>query len=480
MDLYQPLFLPRPTVEPEHFASLRPPAYSGALVSGNQFGQQGGGQNLGGVNPGQFGGFPGNRYQPGAGAAGGPGFGGGLGFGGGQGQNLGVQGGALGIGGGGMLGGAPGGMAPGQANPRLTYEELQKRQQEKLAAKDDAKKTGSALAALDPSESVAGVAAAAEVGDHFQYTIDQKVTLPRQKSALLPIINDSIETTRVSIFNEAVHARFPLLGLKFKNTSGQHLMQGPITVYDGGNYAGDSRILDLQPNEERLLAYAIDLGTEVKAEGKSAPVQLTAVKVVKGIIHTTSKLRDTRTYLIRNRSAHDRVLLIEQPIRQDWKLVAPEKPAERSRDAYRFQLNVVAGKTARQDVVEEQICLEELSIARADDNAVRALLASTASSPRVKEALRKVLELRTQLAEAQRATARQEQMLKAITDDQQRLRANLREMPQTAAAYKRYLEKFDKQETEIENLQTRIKELRETEKQRQEACEEYLAALTVE
>src|SRR4029077_10904755 len=31
MDLYSPLYVPRPVVEPELFASLRPPVYSGAL-----------------------------------------------------------------------------------------------------------------------------------------------------------------------------------------------------------------------------------------------------------------------------------------------------------------------------------------------------------------------------------------------------------------------------------------------------------------
>ncbi len=33
MDLYQPLFIPRPTVEPELFASLRPPTYQGAMTN---------------------------------------------------------------------------------------------------------------------------------------------------------------------------------------------------------------------------------------------------------------------------------------------------------------------------------------------------------------------------------------------------------------------------------------------------------------
>src|SRR5205823_2097465 len=31
MDLYQPLYVPRPTVEPDLFASLRPPTYQGAM-----------------------------------------------------------------------------------------------------------------------------------------------------------------------------------------------------------------------------------------------------------------------------------------------------------------------------------------------------------------------------------------------------------------------------------------------------------------
>src|SRR5208283_968958 len=35
MDLYQPLYVPLPVVEPELFASLRPPTYSGDLMGSN-------------------------------------------------------------------------------------------------------------------------------------------------------------------------------------------------------------------------------------------------------------------------------------------------------------------------------------------------------------------------------------------------------------------------------------------------------------
>src|SRR5208283_4952912 len=36
MDLYQPLYVPRPVVEPELFASLRPPTYTGAMEKRDQ------------------------------------------------------------------------------------------------------------------------------------------------------------------------------------------------------------------------------------------------------------------------------------------------------------------------------------------------------------------------------------------------------------------------------------------------------------
>ena len=67
-----------------------------------------------------------------------------------------------------------------------------------------------------------------------------------------------------------------------------------------------------------------------------------------------------------------------------------------------------------------------------------------------------------------------------ITEDQARLRANLREMPPTAAAYKRYLGKFDQQETQIEKLQADVKQLQATGHRQQKEMEDFLANLTAE
>jgi hypothetical protein len=53
-------------------------------------------------------------------------------------------------------------------------------------------------------------------------------------------------------------------------------------------------------------------------------------------------------------------------------------------------------------------------------------------------------------------------------------------MPATAAAYKRYLEKFDQQETQIERYQQTIKQLQQAEVGQKKALDDFLAAFNAE
>ncbi len=436
MDLYQPLYVPRPMVEPELFASLRPQAYGGAMEKDKALAANGPAE------------APAVDASAGFGLAA-------------------PRGGA-------MKKEAAATLGDIEAGGNLTRAM-------RRTAGAQAVSAGEALGkAVRLDRGVASAASATDMGNFFEYLIKQPVSIARQKSALLPIVNQEVEGTKVSIYNQGVHAKFPLHGLRLKNTTPLHLMQGPITVFEGSSYAGDARIMDLQPKEERLLSYAVDLGTEVEPVAKHDPDRLTAVKIVKGIMHVTHKLRQSRTYNVKNRSSHDRTVLVEHPFRADWKLTTPEKAGERTREVYRFDLNVAAGKSASQEVVEEQDRINQMILSNTDDQSIRFFMNSTVTSAKVREALSKAVDLKGKLSGTQRQIAELDRQLKAITDDQTRLRANLEKVPPTSAAYKRYLEKFDNQETEIEKLQAQTKDLRKSEEQQRKDYEGYLVSLNVE
>jgi hypothetical protein len=333
---------------------------------------------------------------------------------------------------------------------------------------------------INLGQGVASAAQAAQLGDFFQYTMDDPVTVARQKSALIPIVNKEIDGSRVSIYNPATHAKYPLLGLRFKNASGLSLMQGPVTVFDGASYAGDARLPDLQPGEERLLSYAIDLGTEVEAKPTASAGRLVTVKIVRGVLHATEKERQEVAYRAVNRSKTDRTLLIEHPYRPQFSLTSAVKPAERTRDLYRFELAVPAGGAADLAVAEERDSVNRIAISNLDSEQIRFYLQQPTVSERVKAQLAEAMRLQAQVVQARQELQRTTAQLDEIAKDQDRLRKNLKEMPPTAAAYKRYLEKFDQQETQIEKLQADQKRQGETVAQKQSAFEQFLSNLTVE
>ena len=134
---------------------------------------------------------------------------------------------------------------------------------------------------------VSTMATATKLGDFFQYAIDKPVTPAAAEVGAAAHRQQGRGRARASASTtSAPRPSSPCSGLKFKNTSGLHLMQGPITVFEGSNYAGDARILDVEPNEERLLSYAVDLGTEVNPVPSSDNGRLTTVKVNKGILYS--------------------------------------------------------------------------------------------------------------------------------------------------------------------------------------------------
>jgi hypothetical protein len=430
MDLYTPLYVSRPVVVPELFQSLRPVAYSGsmeedarAMARAAEYAPRkadakpAAPQRARAVTRGGFG-----RGGPGSPLAG-------------------------------MGGGAGGAFG---ARTELELKET-----------------------MDLGRSVSTAATAAKLGDFFQYAIDKPVTLPRQKSALLPIVSKDVQASRVSIYNERTQPKFPLLGLRFKNTSGVHMMQGPITVFEGSTYAGDARVLDLQPNEERLVSYAVDLGTEVNPVPSFESGRILMVKAVKGIVHTTTKNRQIKTYQVKNRNEQERTVLIEHPVNNAFRLVG-DKPKETASDVYRFELKVPAGGTKSQTVTEEQDVRNEYILSSSGDEQIRFFLSQAVASQKVKDGLKQAMALRLEVAKTKREIAEQQRQLTTITQDQGRLRANLREMPSTAQAYKRYLEKFDKQETQIEKYQADIKQLQAQEHSQQKALDDFLAGFSAE
>jgi hypothetical protein len=332
---------------------------------------------------------------------------------------------------------------------------------------------------LDATASIASIASAAKAGELFQYTVGN-VSLPRQKSAMLPIITDPIEVEKLSIYNANVLAKNPLNGARVKNTTDKHLLAGPITVLEGGTYAGDARIDTVPPTQERLLSYGIDLQMLVDSTKNKTESSLQTGKIVKGVLHITRKHVATRDYLADNKADKDKTLIIEHPLRQGWKLVDTDKPIETTETLYRFKGNVPAKKSAVFTVKEEVVQAEEIAILPTDLSALDFYSRAGEIPQPVRDALIRAMQLKQAMTDTQRRIHETERQAQTITTEQNRIRENMRTVNQNSEYYQRLLKKLNDQESQIEKLQTTTDELRRQFDQQRMELENYLSNLTIE
>src|SRR5688572_25991608 len=188
---------------------------------------------------------------------------------------------------------------------------------------------------------------------------------------MIPIVTDAVEIERLSIYNQTVLAKNPLNGARVKNTTGKHLLQGPVTVLDGGSYAGDARVDDVPPGQERLISYGVDQQVTVQAENNLQTSTLVTGKIVKGVLHLTHKEVASQEYVADNKGDKARTLVIEHAkLGGDWKLVEPAKADETTDALYRFKGRVEAGKGTKLAVRQELVRREEIAVLPMDPDAV--------------------------------------------------------------------------------------------------------------
>ncbi len=324
------------------------------------------------------------------------------------------------------------------------------------------------------------IAEGGKVGTLFQYAINQPVSVPRQRSAMIPIINGRVEGEKVSVYNAQVDPKYPMNGIKLKNTTGLHLMGGPITVFDSDVYGGDALIEDIVPGDDRLLTYAVDLAVEVDPRDKYTPDTFISAKIVNGVMTMQYKRQSTLTYVAKNNGEEPRRLLVEHPVRDDWKLVTPETPEERTRSAYRFAIALEPGKTAELPVVEESVRAEIVALANQDSDNIGLIIGRTTLSEQMKAALQRIVELRAELAQVAAKRQEAETQVEEITQEQDRIRQNMRELDRQSELYRKYVDKLTEQETQLEKLSEELRALRAEEQDKEKALADYVAGLNIE
>jgi hypothetical protein len=325
------------------------------------------------------------------------------------------------------------------------------------------------------------VAQAQELGDYFEYNIKQAITIGKNQSALVPILQSRIEAEKVTLWT-ANESQPALRALWVKNASGLTLDSGTFNIIDSGTFAGEGLIETVHPNERRLLSYAADTAVRVTSQSESKDLPVSRVQILKGVMFLSREHRDKVKYTIRNSDTTNRQVVIEHPVRAGWKLIDADKPEETSASHYRFRVAVDPDKTNELTVEEVHQDVTRSMLTDITEHQVEILATENVVTPELQAAFRRVLDQKNQISKLQSETGTRQRELGAINNDQARIRENmkaLRGSVEEKALLARYTHQLDSQEDRLNMLHKDITELEQKQAAEQQKLEDMVQHISL-
>lgn len=313
------------------------------------------------------------------------------------------------------------------------------------------------------SESYQNTTVGEEIGDLFEYRIEQPVTVLRDKSALIPIVQTKMDGERVTVYNESTRQERPFSGVLLKNNTDLTLESGSLTVIDSDAYAGEALMDRLKSKEQRLISFALDLGTHVRVRTEADREPARMVKVVNGVFQVHYFQSSVKKYQITNQTGRKKVLYIEYPVKDGWTLSDDSpKPDYTTQKYYRFRVELNGFEEKELKISVRQGMADNYQLYSLTRNDVQLFVTRKYINDDARAKLEKIIDLRMRLAEIEQKLDGFDDEVGAIEADQKRLRENIEALAKTAEAktlITRYIQKANDQETRLEEMEKERKTL---------------------
>jgi hypothetical protein len=326
-------------------------------------------------------------------------------------------------------------------------------------------------------------AAGGTLGELFEYKLKQPVTIRRNQSAMVPVVQHDVAVERVSLWSAARGVAQPLRAVWLTNDTGLTLDGGSLTLVEGGAFAGEGLVEAIKPGEKRFVSYAVDLGVRVTAVPQDGGRRVSRIRIASSVMTQSVEERSAVLYTIRNDDATPRDVVIEHPARAGWTLTGGAKPAESSATVHRFRVPVAPKSTATLTVAEVRPIDQRTTVSNISDDHIALILRGRNVAAGLEPQLRAVAAKSREVGEVLRRIVDRQSEVRRITEDQARVRENLKALKGSdaeKALVERYTRQLSTQEDRLEVVRKEIEAAEAERAAKQQELTQLVAALAVD
>jgi hypothetical protein len=321
----------------------------------------------------------------------------------------------------------------------------------------------------------------AKFDDFFEYTLAQPVTIHKNESALVPVLQTNVQTERVTLYS-AAHP-VPLRALWLTNSGTLTLDRGSFSIFDNDEFAGEGLTDTIHAGEKRLLSYAVDQAVRVTTEGHLDSTHLHHITVHDGYLTERNEEIREVTYVVHNAASDARTVLIEHPVQNGWKLNSEIKPVETTASLYRFSVAAQPGETVRLHVGESHSQGVRYQLTNIQDDQLQIILNGSGNRAAIETALAPVLAARAKVHDLDTQIDAKQADIDRLAEDQKRLHDNLaglKDSPEERALARRYAGEMNADEDQLQSMKKEQADLELQKKTAQQVLDEAIRKLDLD
>ncbi len=305
---------------------------------------------------------------------------------------------------------------------------------------------------LNPLQGVNAMASAGVVHPAFDYHV-KHITVPRQQSAVVPILVTPLRTQRFDLFTIGQSSTHPFLAARITNDTHKFLPPGTLTVYTGSIFEGQAELGALPQGQHHVYSYAVDQSLTVRFKHFSQHTSLIAASIKQAELSLRNQITVNNLYNVHNTAAHQRTLVARSSIQNNWKILLPTQGVTLHNQQYQYTLKIPPAGKAVLHIRQRQNQTQIVDLSGQDIAGLRSVLQTKGLPKNIVAAIRKAMTLMKVVQRRQNVVTGTAARIMQAQSDELRLRQNLQAMKKVSPVYNKIATQLATLDTHLMTLQ---------------------------
>jgi hypothetical protein len=236
----------------------------------------------------------------------------------------------------------------------------------------------------------------------------------------------NIPKETINIYNKQQHVSHPFKAIEVENTTGYGWEEGPVTIYEKGNYAGESMLKRVSKSDKQIIPYLVEQDIIVKQEESSSTKKIGISLSGQYYVETFLNKKVYKLELD-NKSDQEKIVICEIPKQYGFELEKKKLKIDTKEtpNYFRARIEIEPNSLTKLQIPTQKKTSESVSIASISDEYLDSLIKLDTITEKQASILKNIRKIRKEKKQINEQINTEKSNLNRIDQEYQRITSSI-------------------------------------------------------